>query len=95
MQFDSYAGEQSGKTVSALIGRLIANSYSFGEESEKVPNVTFDNTTISYSNLTDKDIYVESLASFKQNISLDSFYNVSLQYDKVTGLISEIIIKEK
>ena len=39
-QFESYKGQQTGSQISSLAGRIIANSKTYKDESDKVPAVT-------------------------------------------------------
>lgn len=100
-QFTSYEQKQAGSNVKALIGRLIANSNTYVEESAKVPNVYYFDTgnphafsgTSEIEMNTDGDnaSYVSDLSTLRNAIENKHPYWISFTYGE-SGVITEVNI---
>ena len=92
-QFDSYKGKNTGKDILSLCGRLVANSFTYSEELEKVPTVIYKNEISINCNDNNLEKYRSELTNLKENIiDENTTYTVSFSYDK-SGLIKSITIK--
>lgn len=99
--FESYKGKQTGSQVSALVGRLIANSNTFADEPGKVPtffinqisNTKTSNVNAIYNNATtnDQQNYINKLSSVKNGVENKHTYNIEFEYG-TSGLITKIIV---
>lgn len=98
-QFVSYEQEQTGSNVKALIGRLIANSNTYIDESAKVPNVIYTagqsggniNYTQSDSVDGDNSGYVASLGTLRNGIENKHKYWIEFTYGS-SGIITDVTI---
>ncbi len=97
--FESYKGKQTGSQISALIGRLIANSNTFADEPGKVPtfyinkisNTKTNNVNADYNNANAnlQQNYINKLSSVKNGVENKHTYVVEFEYG-TSGLISKI-----
>ena len=99
-QFISYKGEQSYTSTSALIGRLIANSNTYKNEPENIPDVICSQASAQNNlsihakidNTSDQQEYLNTLMNLKNNLEKDHTYTISFEYNNDTNKISTIII---
>lgn len=100
-QFDSYQGEEvSGSNVKALLSKLIANSRSFADEPDKVPNITAtidmssDITSVIYDSVNNEtnNAYIDGINKIRNAIIIKDTYTVEMEYSESTGLIKLIKI---
>lgn len=99
-QFVSYEQEQTGSNVKALIGRLIANSNTYVDESAKVPHVIYTPgqngagaSTYTQTNSEDGNNagYVASLSTLRNDIENKHKYWISFEYG-ASGIITDVTI---
>ena len=100
-QFVSYEQEQSGSNVKALIGRLIANSNTYVDESAKVPDVYYNNAGNPDQNVNVNSAiqntdgsnanYVSALSSLRNDIVNKHPYWVEFTYG-TSGVITGVTI---
>ena len=99
-QLLSYDGKQSGSNVKALIGRLIANSNTYKDETNKIPKVKTSSNGVSASKAEPSKVYkvtnagattdyVTGLGNIRNNLEDKHEYTVQIRFNS-TGLISEI-----
>ena len=96
--FTSFLGQCEGIQLKNLLARLIANSYTYKEEPDRVPNIQYnkdDNLTmyITYetSSYEHYENYAKHLAEIRNSVNEEHFYVVSLDYN-LEGFISTVII---
>lgn len=99
--FESYKGKQTGSQVSALVGRLIANSNTFQDEPGKVPTFTITkvsnkntNCVNAYYNNADPNEqtnYITNLTTVKNGVENKHTYLVEFGYGN-SGLIDAITV---
>lgn len=101
-QFTSYEQQQNGSNVKALIGRLIANSNTYVDESAKVPDVHYvstgatggalaSNLDATQDNDGDNADYVAQLGTLRNGIVNKHPYWVEFEYG-TTGVITALTI---
>lgn len=103
-EFTAYEGAQTGSNVKALIGRLIANSDTYKDETAKIPAVNLANGTVrssssssSAANVDRPDEagntgdYVTGLGVIRNEIETKHTYWVECTFG-TNGIIDEVII---
>lgn len=104
-QFEAYEGSETGSTVKALIGVLIANANTYQDETPKIPTVTVvdyittkgDNANESItaerpSGAGNADEYIETLGEIRTSVEEKHTYTVKFNYSTDTELIEEVEI---
>ena len=97
-QFTIYGGIQTGAKLKSMMGTLIANSFTYSEEVEKLPEVTAEiiegeekeAKRPEEANATED--YREKLAEIRNELENKHEYTVEFDYDD-NGLLKEVIIK--
>ena len=88
-RFEGCKGEVIGARVQYIFSTLSSNCDYYEYEPEKIPDVVFENTTVSYS--LGEEIYKDEISSIMQEIKGKEKYNVEFTYDEI-GFIDIIKI---
>ena len=96
-QFENYEGSQSGTQIKSLINLLLSNLETYKEEGAKVPSIEFSGATtptydsVSYSDTSDYDDYVNHLNQNRSDIKAKHTYTVDFTYS--SAVITTIKVK--
>lgn len=100
-QFTPYEGIQTGSSIKALIGRLIANANTYRDESDKIPGVVIEQLTVDemleqnvvnpIESEDEVNEYVQDLNSIRNLIETKHEYYVEINY-QTDGMVDYIHI---
>ncbi len=103
-QFIIYSGEQTGAKLKSMIGTLIANTNTYRDDSQKIPNLIYKNSDNEILYKCDKDEetfdedflekYVKVAGTIRNFVIAKDNYKTEFEYQD-NGLINTIIIIEE
>ena len=94
-----YDGRQMGTQVKSLLGTLISNAGNNAESAERLPDIVYvkgegpvieGNLANIVSNVANTRI--NDMSKLKSKIANSHYYDVEIEYDDSTGLVSKITI---
>ena len=87
-----FAGEQNGKTVRQVLGRMIETA---SDDFYSNPSLTVKNFGYLDGTIIDDANYISNIQSVKNSINDNNTYNISFGYNKLKSIANEVIIEKR